>query len=180
MKYVCSTAALFAASVSAGVASTLLTPSSISLDVGSTFSTYVIGHLNDNSGLSGAATGANYSTVSHVTNGSTAWVTNQFGADYYAPAGGIGPNPVITMGLGGTYHVSDLVLWGYGGNNNEAKTYQVEFSTDGVTFGDAVIVSNRRVGNNQETLSLDAALAALAAEAAAPDGTAAPVAAAAE
>ncbi|MEZ5304449.1 MAG: hypothetical protein R3F11_27965 [Verrucomicrobiales bacterium] len=118
-------AALALACTSGAHASTLLTPTAVNLNTGTQF--FSIGNVIDNSGLSGAATSANYTSITHAgASGTTAWTTDGPAADYYTAA----PAPVMTLDLGGTYHVSDLVLWGYhfgSPNNNEAKTFQVEF-----------------------------------------------------
>jgi len=71
------------------------------------------------------------STYRHQpTNDTTAWVTAANGANYFTA----GPNPVLTCTLPQQSLVSELVIWGYGGNANEAKSFEVAFSTDGINF----------------------------------------------
>jgi hypothetical protein len=130
----------------------LINPAGVTLDASAQF--FPVGNLANSSGLSGPADITNYTGITHAgASGSTAWVTNAFFPEYYS--GGV--PPVMTFDLGGLYKVSDLVVWGYhfgSPNNNEAKTFDVEFSTDGANFGGLVTVNHARTAANQETLPL--------------------------
>jgi len=145
--------ALLVASCACVHAVELLTPTGVTLDAGSQF--FSVQNLRNDSGLSGAADIANYTSITHGNaSGSTAWTTNASGGDYYAAP--IGPTPVMTFDLGGLFMVSDLVVWGYhfgSSNNNEAKTFDATFSTDGANFGGLRTVDHARTAWNQETLS---------------------------
>jgi hypothetical protein len=84
-----------------------------------------------------------------------AWVTNQAGGpgtDYFD----FGVEPVLTFQFAEDMALSSLVVWGYAlgaPHNNEAKSFTVEFSTDGgVTFGNALQLEHARTGMGQETL----------------------------
>jgi len=96
---------------------------------------FPIGNIVNNSGLSGATTLANYTTISHASaSGTTAWTTDDptpNGGDWFAE----GNAPVaIELPLGGLYSVTEFVFWGYhfgGPNSNEARAFTMDFSTDG-------------------------------------------------
>lgn len=140
----------------AGPTSTLVTPTAVSSNTAAS-DFFPVGQLIDNSGLSGTATVANLDTISHAdaSQGDVSWVTADPGDDYFAAGG---PTPVLTFDLGGTFVLTDLVLWGYTfftANNNEAKSFTVEFSTDGgVTFTDSVdVTKTARSDNAAATLS---------------------------
>jgi len=113
-------------------------------------------NMVDNSGLSGAATLANYATITHAgASGTTAWTTIDpapGGGDYYADGG---TAAIFDMTLGATYALTDLVFWGYhfgNANGNEAREFSLSFSTDGgTTFPTSTTVSldlgSHTVGN---------------------------------
>ena len=109
-----------------------MTPLSV---VSSTAATdfFPVSQLLSSSGL----TIGNYLTTDDVGGTSTrSWVTNApggFPSDYYA--NGTQP-PELTFFLDDTYTLTDIAVWGYSqGLNNDAKTLELEFSTDGgVTF----------------------------------------------
>jgi len=89
--------------------------------------------LISNDGLSEPATIDNYMTVTNG-GGATRWVTSTgtWPTNYFV-AGATPPKFKFT--LGGSFSLSDLVIWGYSGNLNEATDFFVEFSNDnGVTY----------------------------------------------
>ena len=63
---------------------------------------------------------------------------------------------MVTLKLAGVHQLSDFVYWGYAGNNNEAKTFDLEFSSDGgATYGAPVTVTSAvRANTGQLTLPL--------------------------
>jgi hypothetical protein len=136
--------------IDAGIA-LAITPKSVTSSTAAT-DFYPARQLIDNSGLSGAVNANNVGAVTHgaASSGTTAWVTDSPSPDYYSSR----PAPELTFQLGGDYALTDLVTWGYdfAGNgpddNNEARSYQVRFSTDnGATFGNPVTVaSSSRLG----------------------------------
>lgn len=91
------------------------------------------GNLIDGSGLSTTPTGTNYVTVTHAAaSGTTAWVTQAPGADWYAVPGA--PNPTFVFNLGSSQTLKGVATWGYhfgSGNGNEARAFTLEFSNDG-------------------------------------------------
>ena len=117
--------------------------------------------LNDDSGLSDTPTGVNYTTVTHaLADEENAWFTADPGgpgSDYY----NFGSTPELTFDFGEALSLTDLVVWGFsdgGPNNNEAKSFTVEFSTDGGgSYYDSVQVTHARTGVNQETISFGGA-----------------------
>lgn len=130
-----------------------ITPVSVSSNVTEFFSS---AHLINGSGLPAGLGVANYSTATHAAaSGSNAWVTTDPGTDYYATNA---PAPVLVLGLGELYQLSDLVVWGYhfgSPNNNEAKSFTLEFSTDGGnTFANPVPLEHARTASGAETLPL--------------------------
>jgi len=120
---------------------------------------YAAANLINGSGLSGTPTVATWSTVTHVgASASTAWVTAASGSDWYAV---VQPPPVLTLGLPGDFSLTGLVVWGYpsgtSANNNEAKTFVTEFSTDGgATWGGAVTLTHARTARASEKLEFAA------------------------
>lgn len=104
-------------------------------------------NLINGSGLSGTLTFANYSTITHASVAAgNAWVTDDptpAGGDYYAQTSA---TVVFEIDFDQVYGLSDLVFWGYhfnANNGNEARTFQLEFSTDGGTsYGTPVTVGN--------------------------------------
>jgi hypothetical protein len=108
---------------------------------------FPVANIVNNSGLSGAATIANYTTITHsAASGTTAWTTDDpapGGGDWFAE----GNAPVvITLPLDSTYDLTSLVYWGYhfgSGNANEARAFNVEFSTNGGgTWGSSTSVAS--------------------------------------
>ena len=91
--------------------------------------------LRDSSGLSVKPTADNYAGVTHAlsTRGNTThWLTNTTGSINYFDAGSI--EPQFKLSLDGSYHLTALVVWGVG-SNDEASDFTVEFSTDvGTTY----------------------------------------------
>jgi hypothetical protein len=146
---------------------TLITPTSASAALSFTPPTpginfFPVGNIVNDSGLSGAATIANYTTITHGgASASTAWTTDDpapLGGDWFAE----GNAPVaITMPLGGNYFLTDLVFWGYHfttPNGNEARAFTVEFSTNGgASYGASANVAQALGAHtiqNAATLSL--------------------------
>lgn len=122
-----------------GVASpdSLLAPAAISTSTASDLGP--VDRLIDGSGLSGTPTPSSLGTHTPSDSGNS-WITAGVPSpgDYFAA----NPAPVLTCTLPpGTHYLSELVLWGYGGNPNEAKAFSVSFSTDGVNYGTPVSVS---------------------------------------
>ncbi|MDF1811148.1 MAG: Ig-like domain-containing protein [Verrucomicrobiales bacterium] len=129
----------------------LINPVSVTLNKGSEF------YLVDN--LIGQLTGldlANYADETFASGKGTSWVTDPVRPDYFEDGG---TNPVLTFGLDSVQTLTHFVYWGYGGNNNEAKDFTLEFSADGgATFSDPVDVSSdTKAGSGQNTLFLGAA-----------------------
>jgi len=120
-------------------------------------------NIINNTGLSGAADIANYTTITHGTAGAgSAWTTNDpNGAGDYFLATSPGTAAVFTLALDQLYGLTDFVYWGYhfgNPNGNEGREYTLSFSTDGgATFPTSTTVSNPlstyAVGN-ATTLSL--------------------------
>jgi len=133
-------------------------PSSV---VSSTAATdlYAAANLINGSGLSGTPTVATWSTVTHLgASAITAWVTAASGSDWYAVTK---PPPVLTVGLPGDFSLTGLVVWGYptgtSANNNEAKTFVTEFSSDGgATWGEGVTLTHARTARASEKLDFAA------------------------
>ena len=100
---------------------------------------FLAAHLVDGSGLSLTPTPSSLGTHAAVSP-SNAWVTQAYLPDYYAGPGAL-PAPVLTFTLPSAKLVSELVIWGYG-NKNEAKDFEVTFSTDGTTYGDTETVTS--------------------------------------
>jgi predicted outer membrane repeat protein len=104
---------------------------------------FPVGQLIDGSGLSGTPTVANLGTHGAASLGNTAWVTESPAADYYTAR----PAPVLTCTLPSGRNITELVIWPYNFNagapvGNEAKTFDVAFSTDGVNFANTVTVTS--------------------------------------
>lgn len=110
-------------------------------------------NLINNSGLSGTPDASNYTELAHSGG---VWYTNAAFPNYF-DAGAIPPQFILPFGR--PYDVTDLVVWGYGGNANEASDFTVEFSTDGgLTFGGAVQVQTSfLLGTGEATLPLGGA-----------------------
>lgn len=141
------TLGLFALSVGLAPAVILVNPTGVSNDSGvSEF--FPLGNIINNSGLSGAADFSNYTTITHGAAGAgTAWTTNNpNGSGDYFLASSPGTRAIVTLDLGGTFALTDLVYWGYhfgASNGNEVREFSLEFSSDGGgTFGGPVTVSS--------------------------------------
>jgi len=129
-------------------AAVLITPASLTNSSGvSEF--FPAANLINDSGLSGAATIDNYSTITHANAGAgNAWTTDAPGggtADYFALGEAVAPTPVFTLGFDQSYTFTDLVFWGYhfgAANGNEVNAFTLEFSNDnGATFSSSTSVS---------------------------------------
>ena len=134
----------------------LIAPTAIAQTEGDTFAGYVIDNLINGSGLSDTPTATNLDTVTHSSGRTSAWATQTDGdPDYFQDPSGH-PDPQFTLTLDGPYSLSALVIWGYGGNTNEASDFTVEFSTDGgnsySTAAETVMTSGL-VGNDHARLS---------------------------
>ena len=134
----------------------LIAPTAIAQTAGDTFAGYAIDNLINGSGLSDTPTATNLDTVTHSSGRTSAWATQTDGdPDYFQDPSGH-PDPQFTLTLDGPYSLSELVIWGYGGNTNEASDFTVEFSTDGgnsySTAAETVMTSGL-VGNDHARLS---------------------------
>ena len=100
-----------------------------------------IAALINGAGLTEPATLANYLTLVHG-GGADRWVTGTgTWPDNYYVAGAVAPE--FEFALGGSFKLSDLVIWGYSGNNNEGTDFFVEFSSDnGATYSKSVQVAS--------------------------------------
>ena len=129
----------------------LITPSGITQKAGDTLGGFPVANLINNSGFSTPPDAGNYDTTSHTASGNT-WVTATAANPNYFTAGH--PAPQFDLTLGSLFDLSHLVVWGYGGNNNEGTDFTVEFSTDGgVTFGGSENVqTSALLGGNSEAL----------------------------
>ena len=118
--------------------------------------------INGN-GLSAAPTVGNVTSVTHdavsFSSPGNAWATVDTGpgaGDFFAD-GGVAP--VFTIDLGGTYSVTDFVIWGYhfGANNgNHPKNITLEFSTNGGTsYGSplGILVPNAGAFNGADVVN---------------------------
>ena len=149
-----------------------LLPGSPAIDAGQTFALvtltgvvsstgatdlFPVGNLINNSGFSATPTESNYEMLLHaVADATTGWVTDQPGPipSYYYD---FEPPPVLTFDLGSLQELNAMVVWGFllnqGESNNEARSFTLEFSTDGgVIFGNALMLEHARTGGAQETL----------------------------
>ena len=116
-----------------------------------------IDNLIDGSGLSDTPTTSNLDTVTHDS-GSTAnyWLTQTQGSpSYFADSRDL-PVPQFTLTLDKRYSLSSLVIWGAGGNTNDASDFTVEFSTDGgnsYSTATETVQTSGLVGNDHARLS---------------------------
>lgn len=100
-------------------------------------------NLINGTGLSVTPTLANYTTVTHGSAGAgNAWVTtNPAGSGDFFPTG---QTVVFNLPFAQLHRFTDFVFWGYhfgGGNGNEGRRFEFEFSTDGgATFSTPVVV----------------------------------------
>ena len=133
----------------------LITPVGVTSNTSAT-DLFPVGQLIDGSGLPGLTFG-NYAGRDNVGDSATnSWVTRSPGVDYYATDD---PIPELIFDLGAQSRLlTDIVVWGYvfpGIVNNEAKTFEISFSTDGgASYGSAVTLDHARTGRAVETLSL--------------------------
>ena len=108
----------------------IVTPVSITQTAGNHNTTFIPAHLIDGSGLSSVpVTLANVRTVTHTSSPSTSWVTGSSGSPNYY--NGTNPDPQFVLDLGSLVSLSSLVIWGYGGNTNEASNFRIEYSENG-------------------------------------------------
>jgi hypothetical protein len=137
----------------------LITPSGITQKTGDTLGGFPVANLVNNSGFGTPPDLGNFATTTHNASGNT-WVTATAANPNYFTTGK--PAPVFVLTLGGLYELSQLVVWGYGGNNNEASDFSVEFSTDGgTTFsGSETVATTKLLGGNSAALPFSAAHAA--------------------
>ena len=141
----------------AGISSAgLITPAGITLESGSQF--YLAAYIIDDSGLSGLADEANYTTITHAAVlPNNAWTTDAPGGavDYFGLDRTLAPLPVFILPLGGDFFLTDLVFWGYhfdAANGNESKEFLVEFSNDnGTTYPASVVVSSTAIAQGAAT-----------------------------
>ena len=137
----------------------VITPTEIAQTAGDSRSDYSfnIDNLIDGSGLSNAPTVANLSSVIHnAVPTANVWVTNTQGSPHYFGDSRNHPDPQFTLTLDERYSLSSLVIWGVGGNTNEASDFTVEFSTDGGITYNAMTETVRTdgvAGNNHAQLS---------------------------
>ncbi|MCZ7635115.1 MAG: LamG domain-containing protein [Verrucomicrobia bacterium] len=129
----------------------LITPSGITQKAGDTLGGFPVANLINNSGFSTPPDAGNYATTSHTASGNT-WVTATAANPNYFTAGH--PAPQFDLTLGSLFDLSHLVVWGYGGNNNEATDFTVEFSTDGGApfTGSESVQTSALLGGNSEAL----------------------------
>ena len=136
----------------------LITPVGVALTAGTTYSSYVPGHLIDSSGLNGVADINTYASVQHTTqNGSSLWVTNNpaGGANYYTSQA---PDPQLVFNLDSIQDLTDMVVWGYAnGNSNGGSDFTVEFSQDGgaTYYASTEVASGDHLGQDNATLTFD-------------------------
>lgn len=135
-----------------GRAVLLITPSGITQKAGDTLGGFPVANLINNSGFSTPPDSGNFSTTAHNASGNT-WVTSTAASPNYFSAGHVPPQFVMT--LPDLYELNALVVWGYGGNNNEATDFAVEFSTDsGATFaGSETVQTTALLGGNAAALA---------------------------
>lgn len=121
-------------------------------------------NLINGEGLSAAPTINNYATLTHrawTSGAANSWATTDpggFPSSFFA-SGGL--PQIFIIDLGGTFPLTDFVIWGYHNNdtqNNNASTITLEFSTDGgTTYGGLQTVNTTpaiRSGGPAQTLSL--------------------------
>ncbi len=110
----------------------LVTPTGITQTQGTSWPqfNYVPQNLINNSGFATVPTIADFTSVAYsyaAPEPQWATQTGTFPSNYFA-TGQIAPQ--FTLDLGGSFDLTDLVVWGHG-NANEASDFLVEFSTDG-------------------------------------------------
>ncbi|MCY4509128.1 MAG: fibronectin type III domain-containing protein, partial [Acidobacteria bacterium] len=108
----------------------LVAPVEIALAAGDTLGGYDVANLIDGSGLSAPAAIGNFAAVTTSARPADLWVSASSGSPNYFD-GTSRPRPVFELGLGREHDLRALVVWGVGGDANEASEFEVEFSTDG-------------------------------------------------
>ena len=139
-----------------------ITPTAIAQTQGDSLTSlgYAIDNLINGSGLSDTPTEANLDTVTHSSGRMSAWVTQTQGDPSYFEDPSDHLDPQFTLTLDGPYSLSELVIWGYGGNTNEASDFTVEFSTDGgnsYSTATETVQTSGLVGNDHARLAFDVA-----------------------
>lgn len=147
----------------------LITPAS--LTVNSSVEFFPAANLINDSGLLNAdglpdiPTLGNYASFTHeAASDITAWVTddrNGATGDYFNPAPDL---PQFVLGLGSVQQLTGVVTWGYHFDapvRNEAKTFLLEFSTNGgATYPQSINVTKPNVAAAANTQSFNASFAA--------------------
>jgi hypothetical protein len=132
----------------------LVTPTAITQTAGNTLAGFSVANLINNSGFASTPTVADFTSVAY-SDVNSQWVTatGVFPSNYFA-AGQVAPQ--FTLALGKSFSLSDLVVWGYGGNANEASDFRLEFSTDGGAsfYAQKVVQTSFLLGNGNAVLSL--------------------------
>ncbi len=138
-----------------GATPEIVTPTSVRLDAGSEFSTFVVDNLidGDSNGLSAVPTVDNVTEVLHANSGTTMWTTDAFFPNYYS---GGGPVPVMTFDLGDKFDLTEVVAWNYSIPGNAARQITAEFSTTGIdgVFGNPIILEVPQQTSVSHILSL--------------------------
>lgn len=137
------------------IATQVVAPTGITQTQGDTLAGWSPDNLVDGSGLSAPVDISNISTVTHTLSPATGWVTGTgtFPTNYF-DAGGVAPQFVVD--LSEIRSLTALTVWGYGGNNNEASDFFVEFSTDGGTTWSTsteTVATSALLGDNNEILA---------------------------
>ncbi len=132
----------------------LVTPTGITQTAGNTLGGYPMTNLINNSGFGGAVPEApNYHTFLHPGGPANTWVTatGVYPRNYF-DAGQVPPQ--FLLDLAGPYLLTDLIVWGYGGNANEASDFTVEFSRDGGAsfYASVDVQANYLIGQGMATL----------------------------
>ena len=95
----------------------------------------------------------NYHTFLHPGGPANTWVTatGVYPRNYF-DAGQVPPQ--FLLDLAGPYLLTDLIVWGYGGNANEASDFTVEFSRDGGAsfYASVDVQANYLIGQGMATL----------------------------
>lgn len=126
----------------------LVTPTAIAQTQGN--AGQPITNLINNSGLSGVPDVSNYTTLTHA--GGVWYTATALPPNYYDNGG---TPPQFVLNLDKEYELTDLVLWGYGGNANEAAEFLVEFSLDGggIYYDSAAVMTSSLLGTGNATLT---------------------------
>lgn len=136
----------------------LVTPTAIAQTAGNTLGGFSTQNLINNTGFAAAPTVSNFATLTYTeAGGATQWVTATaagFPSSNYFDQGQIPPQ--FTLDLGGSFALTDLVVWGYStGNSNEASDFLVEFSTDGGAsyYANRLVQTTFHLGNGNAVLT---------------------------